>query len=901
MSSSPSNSEANPFLLLDERIQRWIWSRGWTQLRAVQERAIPALLAGHHDVILAAATSAGKTEAAFFPILTRLLHPEGEGRDGGLVLSISPLKALINDQEHRLQDICGHLDLPVLGWHGDVPATCKQRFLKDPSGVLIITPESLEALFVTRGTAIAALAGLVRHIVIDELHSFLGTERGKQVQSLMARVEQAAQRKIPRVGLSATLGGTALAAEFLRPGSGKSVETIDAGGEPFQLQLLVKGYIDDRTLPPAHNVEADQPQTAVDEGAGTLPRTDQQEDEAAGSPRFEIASYLYKHLRGTNNLIFPNSRAQVEFYADLLRRQCERDGVANQFWAHHGSLSRELREDAEVALKFGITAATAVCTTTLELGIDIGSIKSVAQIGPPPSVASLRQRLGRSGRKAGESAILRCFLIERKLSANSSFSDRLREGLLQTIAMVSLLLRGWVEPPRPGALHASTLVQQILSVIGQRGGATATELWRTLMGSGAFDRITREDFLLLLRALGEKEIIQQESGGLLLPGPVGEKLINHYDFYCAFVSGDEFRLIAEGRTLGSLPLARPLTAGQRIIFAGRRWRVVDIDTGRKIITVKANRSGVPPTFDGTSGMVHDCVRREMLSILSESEPLGFLDPCAAALLAEAQHFFRSAALEGKRWFRDGNSIALLTWRGDWINDTLALLLTAHGLETSNEGVGLRVHSADGERLEAVLKHVADSPFVTPEDLHLKPQQTCLEKWDWAIPEGLRLRSLASHVLDLEGTKAVAITLLQEKSGGGNRMIAPDTWSGKTVSTTNGSGLQVPDEEFSWLATPYKYADGIPWNQDRYELFVRSEGQLVSVGGAMRTWNGWTIAFLCHKGANRRISTPETAESETHGFYVWGCNVKTALVSLKWKYPDPESILQELHDREMAAF
>ena len=169
MNSSVSNSETNPFLLLDERIQRWIWSRGWTQLRAVQERAIPALLAGHHDVILAAATSAGKTEAAFFPMLTRLLHSEDERRiNSGFVLSISPLKALINDQEQRLQDICAPLDLPVLGWHGDVPASRKQRFLSNPSGVLIITPESLEALFVTRGTAITALAGLVRHIVMDK-------------------------------------------------------------------------------------------------------------------------------------------------------------------------------------------------------------------------------------------------------------------------------------------------------------------------------------------------------------------------------------------------------------------------------------------------------------------------------------------------------------------------------------------------------------------------------------------------------------------------------------------------------------------------------------------------------------------------------------------------------------
>ena len=178
MSLPVSNSDMDPFQLLDEGIQRWIWSRDWKSLRAVQARAIPALLARDHDVILAAATSAGKTEAAFFPILTNLLQSRP---DEGMVLSISPLKALINDQEGRLKDICEDLDILVLGWHGDVSASRKQSFLKKLSGVLIITPESLEALFVNRGTAVPAIADKIRYVVIDELHSFIGSERGKQV------------------------------------------------------------------------------------------------------------------------------------------------------------------------------------------------------------------------------------------------------------------------------------------------------------------------------------------------------------------------------------------------------------------------------------------------------------------------------------------------------------------------------------------------------------------------------------------------------------------------------------------------------------------------------------------------------------------------------------------------
>jgi ATP-dependent Lhr-like helicase len=287
----------------------------------------------------------------------------------------------------------------------------------------------------------------------------------------MMRIELAAGHTIPRVGLSATLGDKLLAAEFLRPGSGMKVRTIDAAGEGYDLKLIVKGYADEW-------IDEEVPDDEVGESSSYL-NTDPKEQlqkQSVSVAKLAIAKYLYTQLRGTNNLVFPNSRSQVEYYADQLRRQCERNGVPNEFWTHHGSLSRELREESETALKAGVTAATAICTNTLELGIDIGNIKSVVQIGPPPSVASLRQRLGRSGRRPGESAILRCLSIEKKLTAKSSFSDQIREGLLQTTAMVRLLLEQWVEPPRKGALHASTLVQQALSVIAQKGGATAEEL-----------------------------------------------------------------------------------------------------------------------------------------------------------------------------------------------------------------------------------------------------------------------------------------------------------------------------------------------------------------------------------------------------------------------------------------
>ncbi|RML42455.1 putative helicase, partial [Pseudomonas syringae pv. maculicola] len=125
------------------------------------------------------------------------------------------------------------------------------------------------------------------------------------------------------------------------------------------------------------------------------------------------------------------------------------------------------------------------------------------------------------------------------------------------IAMIRLLSRGWFEPPRAQGIHASTLVQQTLSIIAQSGGASAGDLWKSLVAEGAFKTIDKTDFIALLKALGEHELIVQDSSGLLLPGVIGERMINHYEFYSAFTSDEEFRLVCEGKTLGSVPVSRP--------------------------------------------------------------------------------------------------------------------------------------------------------------------------------------------------------------------------------------------------------------------------------------------------------------------------------------------------------
>ena len=732
-SSEPSSG----FSRLDERIQRWIWTEGWTALRDAQERAIPALIDADRDVIVAAATAAGKTEAAFFPILTNLLR---EPATAGLVVYISPLKALINDQWGRLTGLCESLDIPVVGWHGDIASSKKQRFLKAPQGVVLITPESLEALFVIRGTSMAGLMANLRYVVIDELHAFIGSERGKQLQSLLHRLERVAGHSVPRVGLSATLGDMRLAARFLRSNAPEKVELIESKGSGQELKVLVKGY---GAKPPRIELE---PNLAHPEP-----------EDLVGGSILDVAAHLYKVLRGTNNLVFPNSRQRVETYTDLLRRMCERDCLPNEFWAHHGSLSKEYREEAEQALKEGSRPATAICTTTLELGIDIGSVKSICQVGdPPPSVASLRQRLGRSGRRKGESAILRSYCIEPQLKQSSSTSDCLREALVQSIAMIRLLIAGWFEPPRVNGLHGSTLIQQILSIIAERGGVTAAKLWADLIATdGPFAGLPKEEFVALLRHLGSINLLVQESSGLLLLGEAGEKLVNHYTFYAAFATDEEFRLVCEGKTLGTLPLSRPLLPQQGVIFAGRRWRVIDVDAEKQLIIVVQDKGGAPPMFESGHAMVHDRIRQEMRKVLAESEAIPFLDPEAHQLLQEGRDHYRRAGLKTEQVIQRGTELELLTWRGDWVNDALALLLTQRGLPTNNEGLLLRLSRGSKDKLIEALRSIAAMEHLDPISLLTGTKNTLREKWDWAMPDEMAKRSFASLCLNLEGARDAA--------------------------------------------------------------------------------------------------------------------------------------------------
>ena len=721
---SGSEKPSRAYELYHPKVQRWIYERGWDRLRDAQERAAGPIIDGNRDVIIASATASGKTEAALLPICSVLARQHEIGAGTGLqVLLVSPLKALINDQYDRIVDLCEPLDLPVHRWHGDAPAAGKSRVLRSPAGLLLITPESMEALFVRHGNRARRVFGGLRYVIIDELHSFIGTERGAQLQSLLHRVDLSAGRRIPRIALSATLGDFTAAAQFLRPGRGAQVTVVASTESSGELRLQIRGYLEPATATPPGEEPAD---------------------------RAAIADHLFQTLSSTDNLIFANSRAAVEVYADMLGQRSARSGTRAEFLAHHGSLSKEIREHVEERLRDPATPVTAICTSTLELGIDVGSVDSVAQVGAPPTVAGLRQRLGRSGRRPGRPAVLRMYVAERQLSAGINPTDALREELFQCVAMVELLTAAWYEPPDTAGLHLSTLIQQILSITAQHGGATAGQLFDMLCRQGPFDRIDHATFANLLRSMGKHDLVGQHEAGVLLPGGEGDRLINHYSFYASFRTAQDYRLIADGYTLGSLPVDRPILPGALLIFSGARWRVVSVDTAQRVIELTAAQTGRPPVFPGVGGEIADEVRRTMRRLYQSTELPRYLNVTAQTLLAEGRAAFHAMGHATHRIFGRGTETTLFPWRGDRIMNTLAVVLASRGLQVGQDGLAITVGNCPPEGLWQLIRDLAASPALDPVALAATVRVKAHDKYDRYLSDDLLDVAYAARALDVPG-------------------------------------------------------------------------------------------------------------------------------------------------------
>lgn len=708
----------NAFNLLAKPIQRVLWDMKWRELRPIQSEAIHQVIEADHDIIISARTAAGKTEAAFLPVLS-LMHQSPQ--PSVQALYVGPLKALINDQFRRLEDLCLRADIAVHRWHGDVPASKKKDLIKNPSGVLLITPESIESLFINQTAALSRVFQHTSFVVIDEIHALVGRERGTHLRSLLSRLRQRVNRDFRTIALSATLGNSLpIYAEWMRPREPETVRLITDEAEEKRVLFKVHGYV---MAPP-------------------------QESEGDEAPKERIVHDMYDHMAGSKNLVFANNKAMVEWFADSLNRQAKVKGRPNEFLVHHGSLSKELREFTEEKMQ-GNEPKTTVCSSTLELGIDIGNVASVGQIDPPWSVNSLVQRLGRSGRGENEPQQMRIYVRLAKSDEKTKLVKRLHPDLVRTIALTLLMLEKpqWVEPPQVASLDFSTMSHQILSILAETGGILTKGLYARLVTNGAFGELDQKLFVDLLRGLAEKELIEQMPQGELILAPEGEAITNHYSFYSAFASPIEYVVLHGGRRIGMLPGLYVPNPGDCFILGGRRWKTVAVDDDRREVMVQPTRGRKAPKFTSAGGEIHQRVRETMFRILNDSRDYPFLDETATKFLADARSEFAKHGLANNDFIpTSDNSCLCFTWTGTSIQRTICMMASTIGLDATDEEIAIGFHDSAAvvrKRLSELLNHRHDARKLASQ---IAVKQ--LRKYDEHVPDSLLVESLARDALDV---------------------------------------------------------------------------------------------------------------------------------------------------------
>ncbi|MCL4198950.1 MAG: DEAD/DEAH box helicase [Phycisphaerales bacterium] len=750
--ASPESGSHSAFALLATEVQRQLYRMKWTSLRPIQVDAIRAYLQTDSNLLITADTAGGKTEAAFLPVLSSIsVEPTGSIR----ALYVGPLKALINDQFSRLEELCTYLEMPVYRWHGDVPVSQKKALVREPGGVLLITPESLESILINRTSALHRLFAGLRALVIDEVHAFLENERGLHLASLISRVRRYRAPQEPPfrvIGLSATVGDVSIAKHYLAPGAADEVKVISDDSAGKEIQFRLHGYFKQSEAFESPDSDAGDAE-AEEANPDMVPDTAQ--DLAQLEAMSTIADDLVEHCRMHSNLIFANAKGDIEIYADLANEKCRKSGLPETFLVHHGSLSKELREDTEEIMKSG-RPMTTICSSTLEMGIDIGSVRLIGQIGAPWSVASLKQRMGRSGRKDNEPRRLRVYVISDSASQERDPVSQLPLDLLQATAACELMLQKWIEPPRPARLDLSTLTHQIISTIAEVGAIEAGPLFERLCRDGPFTGFSTAMFARLLRQLAGQDVLEQGPDGKLILGLVGEQIRTRYDFYAAFATSAEFSIVDGSRVLGSLPLDTLPKVGENIVFAARRWQVVDIDAGRLVLYVKPARRRKRPRFTGTGGDIHAKIREEMrLLLLSPADPV-YLDSIAL----ESLHAARAAAAEHDLARRHvlplGRHRSLwLTWAGTTTQRTLLALLASMGIEATDREIAIECRLPD-ESLRMRLRASVEIDL-NPLRLahHVVPKQ--FRKFDHLFDDLLLDESIALDRLDC----ASALHILRE--------------------------------------------------------------------------------------------------------------------------------------------
>ena len=704
-------------------IQDYIYRSGWQSLRGVQNAAGEAIFGTEENVLLTASTASGKTEAAFFPILTLL--DENPSKTVG-VLYIAPLKALINDQFGRLSELCEEEGIVVTRWHGDAAVSRKQKLLRHP---------------------------------IDEIHSLLRADRGLQTFCLIERLCRLAGCSPRRIGLSATIGNPEDAGRFLAAGSGRGtiIPRFDGGREVWRLSMEhfynTEPQADDGLAIPADTPVMEPATDHAPQGA----------DPGIG--------YIFEHTRGKKCLVFTNSREECESVCQSLRQYCEANHEPDRFLIHHGNLSASYRESAEEEMKDDDSLMSVCATATLELGIDIGRLERAFQIDAPFTVSGFLQRMGRTGRR-GDPPEMWFVMREDHQEARAMLPDTIPWYLVQGIALVQLYAEErFVEPPRMDRLPYSLLYHQTMSTLASCGEMTPSALASRVLTLSCFHRVTQDDYRLLLHHLLETDHIQRtEQGGLIL-GLAGERVVSQYKFYAVFQENIEYTVHAGSEQLGTI--VKPPPVGDKIAIAGRVWVVDEVDHKRRDVYCTLVKGNIPAFFGLVAGDIHTRILEKMQEVLSGDRQYPYLMPHARCRLAQARDVFQKSRMSRRPLVHlGGNMWALFPWLGSYaflalerfLKIRCAKQLGLKGLNASRPYYMQFTLQVDETEFYAIVSEEAEKPL-DPMELVYPGENPVFEKYDEYLPPLLVQKGFACGVLDVDGMKQ---RVLSWKKFGGNQ-------------------------------------------------------------------------------------------------------------------------------------
>jgi ATP-dependent helicase Lhr and Lhr-like helicase len=674
---------------------------GWTTLRPLQRDAIEPILRGD-DALLLAPTAGGKTEAAAFPMLTRM---SADGWTGLSVLYLCPLKALLNNLLPRLETYGGWTGRRVALWHGDTLASRRRAILAGPPDLLLTTPESLESMLVGVNVDHERLFAGLRAVIVDEVHAFGVGDRGWHLLAVLERLTRIAGRPLQRIGLSATVGNPDELLRWLQGSStGKRPGSVVRGTtQPFSGKIL-----------------------------SPAPELDLQLDYVGSVPN--AAKVIATLHRGEKRLVFADSKRLVEMLGAELRAR----GVTTHLV--HASLSLDERQRAERAFAEGRDCVI-VSTSALELGIDVGDLDRVIQLNAPTTVAAFLQRLGRSGRRAG--TVRNCLFLALD-----------EENLLLAAGLLHAWGRGFVEPVAPPPSPRHIVAQQLLALCLQEK-RVGEHLWTEWLPVPAL----AESAAPITRYLIEQGFVEREAGMLFI-GPTAERKFGRKHFMglmASFTAPPEFTVLhgrdEVGRTDPVL-LVDQVTGPRLLLLGGRSWRVTWTDWKRRRCFVEPAEGGGRARWlgAGVGGLSYE-IARSMREVLLGSDPPIARTRRAAGILAglRSDAIGRVADSATVISGSDGD-LRWWTWAGYRANATLQATLGSladPAQRVSDVAVRLKadlqpetfVQAARGLRDHLCLPSIDDKALAGL-------------KFSDALPRPLAVATLATRLADLDHAAAV---------------------------------------------------------------------------------------------------------------------------------------------------